>query len=325
MSVANRRGGLALFYSYSRADETLRIGLEKHLATLKRQQLLRTWSFRDIDAGDDWRQRIDVQLETAHIILLLVSADFIASDYCWKVEMKRAIERAKQKAAVVMPVILRPCDWKKAPFAHLQALPEDAKPVTSWGSRDRAWANVAEGIRRRVESRAVLKKDVQAASIAYAKSLSLRKRRVDRTLGAGARTVRRAARAVFEHLGNLVADITSRGASLPLVYHRGGDFCSVGLADIRLYVDVNCHEPITTSTIQYWLCDDDKNEGALRGPPPRYRLRLSIADDGGIGWLAHNDRWSSFREEKFLSHAEVADAAIMHLLQEYDQRERRRM
>jgi hypothetical protein len=87
------------------------------------------------------------QLERARIILLLVSANFIASDYCWGTEVRRALERHARNEAVVIPVILSPVDWHSAPFGKLQALPTDGKPINTWGNRDQAWTEVAKGIR----------------------------------------------------------------------------------------------------------------------------------------------------------------------------------
>jgi len=143
---------IRLFCSYASSDEAFRLELEKHLTLLKRRNLLQTWSFRNIDAGDDWRKAIDRNLDAADLILLLVSPDFIYSDYCWDVEMKRALERHEAAEATVIPIILRDCDWKVAEFGKLQALPEGAKPVSRWRPRDRAWANVAEGVRHAVEA-----------------------------------------------------------------------------------------------------------------------------------------------------------------------------
>lgn len=136
-----------LFYSYASADERYRQQLEAHLSTLRRARELETWSFRQIHAGDDWRSKIDKNLNSSSIILLLVSASFLNSDYCWDVEMKRALVRHDAGEATVVPVILRDCDWSIAPFAHLQALPEGAKPIQRWRSRDAAWMNVVAGIR----------------------------------------------------------------------------------------------------------------------------------------------------------------------------------
>lgn len=140
-----------LFYSYSYRDERLRLELEKQLSLLGRQGLIHDWDNRKISAGAEWKNAIDEHINTAGIILLLISADFLASDYCYDVEMKRAMERHESGEARVIPVILRPCDWQTAPFGKLLALPRDGKPITAWGSRDEGFLNVAEGVRSAVE------------------------------------------------------------------------------------------------------------------------------------------------------------------------------
>jgi internalin A len=137
----------ALFFSYSHKDEGLRDELETHLKLLQRQRVISTWHDRKILAGDEWDREIDNRLERAAIILLLISADFIASDYCWDKEVKRALERHAAKEATVIPVLLRSCDWKGAPFEKLQGLPTGLKAVTAWPDRDAAWTDVATGIR----------------------------------------------------------------------------------------------------------------------------------------------------------------------------------
>jgi tetratricopeptide (TPR) repeat protein len=136
-----------LFYSYSHKDEKLRDRLEVHLSALKREGLISGWHDRKIGAGTEWKDAIDDNLKAATIILLLVSADFLASDYCYDVELKYAMERHEDGEARVIPVILQPCDWNTSIFAKLQALPKDAKPVTDWKNRNSAFVNVAAGIR----------------------------------------------------------------------------------------------------------------------------------------------------------------------------------
>jgi hypothetical protein len=140
---------LEIFYSYAHvgADEELRNELEKHLSLLKRNGYIKSWHDRRIGAGDEWRSQIDAHARSAHIILLLISSDFVASDYCYDVEMALALERHARHEAIVIPIILRPTDWSGAPFAHLQALPRDAKAVTTWSNRDEAFTNIAQGIR----------------------------------------------------------------------------------------------------------------------------------------------------------------------------------
>ncbi|WP_437747128.1 AAA family ATPase [Sorangium sp. So ce1504] len=141
-----------LFFSYSHKDEALRDELETHLALLKREGLLQSWHDRRIGAGDEWAGQIDRNLDEAEVILLLVSADFLASDYCFDNEMKRALARHDAGQARVIPVILRQTDWHSAPFARLLALPKDGRPVTLWQDRDEAWTDVALGIRRAIEA-----------------------------------------------------------------------------------------------------------------------------------------------------------------------------
>lgn len=137
-----------LFYSYSHRDERLRNELETHLKLLQRQGLIQTWHDRKIEAGDEWKEVIDENLERADIVLLLVSSDFIASDYCFEKEMKRALKRHENGEARVIPVILRDVNWTSAPFSKLQVLPSDGLAVTKWQDRDSAWRNVSEGIER---------------------------------------------------------------------------------------------------------------------------------------------------------------------------------
>jgi internalin A len=139
---------MQLFFSYSHKDEELRNELETHLKLLQRTGKIATWHDRKIEPSDDWKRRIDDNLERADIILLLVSSDFIASDYCYELEMKRALERHEAGEARVVPVIVRDVDWKGAKFASLQALPTDGKAVKLWPDRDSAWRSVSEGIAR---------------------------------------------------------------------------------------------------------------------------------------------------------------------------------
>jgi hypothetical protein len=136
-----------LFFSYSHADEGLRDELEKQLAMLKRQGVIETWHDRRIGAGSDFGREIDDHVNSDDIILLLVSADFLASDYCYDREMLRAMERHEAGEAVVIPVILRACDWHHAPFGKLNAVPRDGRPVTLWPDRDQAFLEVAKAVR----------------------------------------------------------------------------------------------------------------------------------------------------------------------------------
>jgi hypothetical protein len=136
-----------LFFSYSHKDEALRDRLEVHLAMLKREGAISPWHDRRIVAGDPLGQRIDEHLERADIILLLISPDFLASDYCHDLEMQRALARHEEGSARVIPVILKPCDWKHSPFSALLAAPTDGKPITRWADEDEAFQDVVRQIR----------------------------------------------------------------------------------------------------------------------------------------------------------------------------------
>lgn len=134
------------FISYAHEDERLYGELKKHLKILKRYGLIEDWSDRELRPGNEWEREIDARLNSAVMILPLVSPDFLASDYCYEVEVKRAMERQEQGVARVLPIILRPCPWQLSPLSKLQVLPRDGRPVIQWKRRDEAWLNVIEGI-----------------------------------------------------------------------------------------------------------------------------------------------------------------------------------
>lgn len=142
---------VSIFVSYAHADKRLKLKLMKHLRTLERDRLVSVWHDRLIAAGSEWKGVIDRNLETARVVLLLISADFVNSDYCYDIEMKRALERHGNGEATVIPVLLRPVVWNNCPFSKLQALPVGAKPVTEWANPDSAYVNIVEGIRSTIE------------------------------------------------------------------------------------------------------------------------------------------------------------------------------
>lgn len=149
--VSELKKPLEVFYSYAHEDESLRKELEKQLSLLQHQGFVSSWNDRDINAGTEWEQEINQHLEEAQIILLLISPDFMSSDYCYGKEMKRALERLETQKTVVIPIILRPTDWHTAPFGKLQAFPKDGLPVTSWSNQDEAFLDIARGIRQIVQ------------------------------------------------------------------------------------------------------------------------------------------------------------------------------
>ena len=148
---------VSLFYSYAHEDEPLRDELAGHLKILERRGLIQAWHDRQIRPGQAWDQAIDQHLSTADLVLLLVSKDFIGSDYIWGVELAQTMKRQQARQCEVVPIIVRavdidPSDADDLPFLKLQGLPPDLKPVTSWANRDEAWTQVAKGLRATVNA-----------------------------------------------------------------------------------------------------------------------------------------------------------------------------
>ncbi len=142
---------LKLFYCYARADARLLKRLDDHLTILKREGIISEWHDGDISVGQEWEEEIHQHLQSAQIILLLISSSFLASDYCYDIEMQKALEKQEKGNARVIPIILRECDWQIASFRKLQALPSNGKPATMWGNKDAAFADIARGIREVAE------------------------------------------------------------------------------------------------------------------------------------------------------------------------------
>src|SRR6266516_1903013 len=137
---------VTIFCCYARKDKALLNELIAHLNPLQREGLIEVWHDREIPAGTEWESEIKQHLEAAQVILRLVSPDFMTSDYCYGIEMKRALERHASGEATVIPIILRPAYWHGKPLGTLQALPTDGKPVTAWQDLDTALYDVTHGI-----------------------------------------------------------------------------------------------------------------------------------------------------------------------------------
>lgn len=138
-----------LFISYSHADEEPYLkSLLTHLRPLERRGIVKPWFDGHILPGDELDAKIAAALQGADIIVLLVSPDFLASEYCYTNEMEAAIERHVAATARVIPVIVRDCQWKKAPFSRIKVLPKDGKAIAtfSWQNADAAWTSIAEAI-----------------------------------------------------------------------------------------------------------------------------------------------------------------------------------
>ena len=153
------KNAVEVFFSYSHKDQDLRNQLETHLTVLKREGFIATWHDRKILAGTEWAREIDKHINTAQVILLLISADFLASDYCYDIEVTRAMERHNAGEARVIPIILHDCDWRTTQLGRLNALPTDGKAVESkyWHNKNEAFYDIASGIRKVIEGFQTLK------------------------------------------------------------------------------------------------------------------------------------------------------------------------
>jgi hypothetical protein len=139
---------LRVFYSYSHHDRRMLERLYAHMVMLRREGLITEWYDAAIDAGSEWRDEIARELEAADVIVLLVSADFLVSEFCYEHEMRRAVERAHQGDALVIGVMLRAVDgWERTPFAEFQVVPQDGRPISKWSDADDAYKHVVERIR----------------------------------------------------------------------------------------------------------------------------------------------------------------------------------
>jgi hypothetical protein len=153
--VAQPKSIIKIFICYANEDEDLREELAKHLMLLRRIRYITGWFDCNVQAGTNWEQEIETRLDSAGLILVLVSKDFISSDYCYGVEMTRALEKQKAGTAQVIPIIVRPIDlwaWRRTPLGKFAALPKGNEPVTTWADRDTAWVAVAQEIREVVRN-----------------------------------------------------------------------------------------------------------------------------------------------------------------------------
>ncbi len=146
-----------VFISYAHKDEDFKNELIEHLSILKRTNMIEEWNDRKITAGQEWDKEISMHLEKADIILFLVSASFINSDYCYDIEVKRAIEKHESKDAILIPIVIRAVNWSGTDFSKIQGLPKDALAVSSWENRDEAWVDVVEGIKKSINNLEILK------------------------------------------------------------------------------------------------------------------------------------------------------------------------
>lgn len=140
-----------VFISYSKKDvNAVEEKLLRDLRSLVRQQKIDIFYDKKLLVGTDWDTEIKTQLQQADIIILIVSPDFIATDYILDVEINKAIERHDKNEAKVIPIILRPCDWtgEATPISKLNAIPSKGKAITTFDNQDEAWLEVLQQIKK---------------------------------------------------------------------------------------------------------------------------------------------------------------------------------
>lgn len=139
-----------IFICYAHQDETFCRELEQHLETLKYEGLIDLWHERLIQPGIVWEEERSIHLDASQIVLMLISPDFMYSDYINGIEMVETIERAERGETHVIPIILRPADWQNAPFGKLPILPKNRKSVTEQINREQTFIALANDIRRTI-------------------------------------------------------------------------------------------------------------------------------------------------------------------------------
>lgn len=139
-----------VFISYAHKDEEFKNSLIEHMSSLKRSGLIEEWNDRKIEAGKNWKNEISDNLQSATIILFLISASFLDSDYSIEIEAKTALEMHSEGRALLIPIVIRPIYWEHSEFYKLQALPKDAKAVATWENEDEAWLDVIQGLNKSI-------------------------------------------------------------------------------------------------------------------------------------------------------------------------------
>ncbi|PBP70583.1 hypothetical protein CCL15_13640 [Pseudomonas syringae] len=138
---------LNAFISYSHVDENKKNDLIKFLHNLKRDNILEHWDDRQLLAGDKLDPEIKANLERADLVILLVSQDFIASYYCYEIELTKTLEMVNAGSARVISIVLDHCTWKSTPLKDFVLLPRDGNPVSEYSNANKAWLEITDAIR----------------------------------------------------------------------------------------------------------------------------------------------------------------------------------
>ncbi len=146
MDISRKNRIKKIVCCYAHEDQEYVEKLDKHLTLLQRLNSITFWTDKDIHPGTEWERELAARLDEAQVILLFISASFLASDYCYGKGIQKAMTRHERGEVCVIPIMVRPVVWQDAPFGKLQALPKDAKPITLWRNEDEALMTIAEGV-----------------------------------------------------------------------------------------------------------------------------------------------------------------------------------
>jgi hypothetical protein len=135
------------FFSYSQKDRAYLDAFLSHLSPLRRNGKIQAWEDHLLKGGEEWDAAIKQNLAAADLIFLLLSSDFLNTDYILDVEIKIAMERHERGEAIIIPIVLRPCDWKDSIFSKLNALPSKGTPISTSDDKDAAWLDVVNRIK----------------------------------------------------------------------------------------------------------------------------------------------------------------------------------
>lgn len=327
----------SVFISYCHADQELRGQLQTHLALLRRQGYADIWTDHCIRPGEDFESTISTALEEADIILLLVSPDFINSEYCYGVEMKRALERAATGEAEVVPVILRPCDWMTSDFGRMKALPTDGVPIVKFPSRDDGFFDVVKQLREMLMKKASSSTSVTAAAspqvraqgatsqAAAVRSLPAEvlvptKRSSDLILPRSFTDLERAQfvadgyKEVLEYFINSLAELEKRNSHIKtnLQVITGASFTASIYNDGKKVAACGVRRGgIAGANGITYVSSDDPHLGANTA-----NETMTIAEDKyALGWKPMFGGFMTSREQKLLTHTGAADHLFEMLMQ----------
>jgi len=136
-----------IFISYSHRDEQYKDELLRHLRILEKQGVASFWDTSLIPAGADWSVEIAKAIDESEVAILLISPDFLASDYVVEKELPALLKRAKSRNTIVMPILVRPTQWTSVPeLAQFKFLNDVRSPLSSSNQRDEDYARISQQI-----------------------------------------------------------------------------------------------------------------------------------------------------------------------------------